>query len=322
MEMEAKECSDAARLITTAATGSAAAAAADGDGKISNPPSDEAKKQARDLEMSLKWAASFNDKRRSKRRTTAEETSSGTHNVIFTSYFTSIEDFQRKRRHSPNRFQYMADFYWSLKQHNLSAVIFHDGLDAGFQHRLTSDHPKLSFKEVRSLRGRSTNDARFYAYLEHLGERSDIERVLLTDVSDVVIQKDPFQLMSLLGDWLYVGTDIDIFPNMRTMPWIEERMRACFGNHSVERGELSRLLTMDTVYNAGSIGGSRETVLGFLAVMASYLDSVPQHLNCNMPSLNFALHRHFFERVFTGFPLHSRFLRHQTSPKGVYLKHK
>lgn len=262
-----------------------------------------------DLETSIKWAESY---------VTGHMPKTSDFNVIFTSYFTSTADSQRSRHQAPNRFQYMADFYWSLKKQGLRAVVFHDSLDASFQHRVTSDYPRLTFTAVTSLHNRSTNDARFYAYYKYLREHPEITRVLLTDISDVTFQNDPFELMSLLGDWLYVGTDIDIFPNMKTMPWIKERLWGCFGNKTIDDSELE----MDTVYNAGTIGGSRHTVLDALTMIVTYLDSSPVNLNCNMPSVNHAVHKHFFQRVFTGFPLNSRFLRYQSAPKGVYLVHK
>jgi nucleoside-diphosphate-sugar epimerase len=278
----------------------------------SQPLLPTSEKRISDLETTLKWAESYVQGKHKHEDA----------NVVFTSYFTNTDDFQRKRRYSPNHFQYMAEFFWSLKKHGLRAVVFHDGLDAGFQHRLSSDYPRLSFSLVESLHNRSTNDARFYAYYHYLREHPGIDRVLLTDISDVEFQKDPFQLMFFLGDWLYVGTDIDIFPNMKRMPWIEERLRGCFGDHSVDAGKLSKLLQMDTVYNAGTVGGSRAVVLNLLAVVVVYLDATPPSLNCNMPALNFVVHEHFFDKVFTGFPLNSRFFRFQSAPKGVYLLHK
>lgn len=280
------------------------------------------KKQIIDFEVSVKWAASYTNEKSSTITKTTTKTTRGEMNVIFTSYFTSTQDSQRQQHQSPNQFQYMANFYWSLSQQQLRAVVFHDGLDAGFQHRVSSYYPNLTFSEVHSLCNRSTNDARFYVYYKYLREHPEIDKVLLTDISDVIFQRNPFQLMSLLGDLLYVGTDIDIFPNMRTMPWIETRLRGCFGNYSVDSGELSRLMDMETVYNAGTIGGSRHAVLDALTMIVTYLDSTPKDLNCNMPVVNYVMHRHFFDRVFTGFPLSSRFLRYQSAPKGVYLIHK
>ena len=271
-------------------------------------------RQTTNLKKTLKWAASYRNERELSARKNAD--------TVFTSYFTSTEDSQRKRKKSLSRFQYMAEFFWSLKKLNMRAVIFHDGLESGFQHRVTSHYSGVTFSQVKSLNDRSTNDARFYAYLKYLREHSEIDRVLLTDISDVVFQKDPFELMTLLGDKVYIGTDIDIFPNMRSMPWIKTRLRDCFGNYSMDTGDLGHLMDMNTVYNAGVIGGTRRTVLAILEMIKVYLDVSPPSLNCNMPAVNYAVHKYFFDNVFTGYPLNSRFLRWQAGPKGVYVVHK
>ena len=265
------------------------------------------------VRKSLRWARSYES---DKRRRHEEK------NVVFTSYFTSVEDSQRNRRIKPNRFQYMMDWVLSVKDLQMEAVVFHDSLEAGFQHRVTQFYSNISFEYVESLQNRSTNDARFYTYLRYLEHHPDIHKVLMTDISDVRFQFKPFELMYLLGDWLYVGTDIDIFPTMKTMQWIHERLRGCFGNWSVDRGDLSSLMELDTVYNAGTIGGSRHVVMAALTRIVEYLNLTPTQLNCNMPAVNYAVHKHFYDMVFTGYPLNSRFLRQQATPKGVYIIHK
>lgn len=265
----------------------------------------------RAIRRTLAWAKSYTQPRAEKRK-----------NVIFTSYFTTAEDSQRNRRKAANSFQYMKDWFMSVKEQRLQAVVFHDGMDAQFRQRLTRYYPNVSYHYVQSLQNRSTNDARFYAYLAYLQSHPEIGHVLLTDISDVRLQMNPFQLMSMLGDWLYIGTDIDIFPSMQTMPWIHERLQNCFGNFSVRTGDLHSLMGLDTVYNAGVIGGSRHTILTTLTRIVEHLDIAPPQLNCNMPAVNYAVHKHFFDRVFTGFPLTSRFLRRQLAPQGVYIVHK
>ena len=277
--------------------------------KISSPLSLE-----KAIRKSLSWAKSYLSQKTDKKLTKK--------NVVFTSYFTSTEDSQRNHHIKPNKFQYMKDWTLSIKELGMQAVIFHDSLDAGFQHRLTQFYSNISFEFVKSLHQRSTNDARFYAYLNYLERHPNIDRVLLTDISDVRFQFNPFELMSLLGDWLYIGTDIDIFPSMKTMQWIHERLRGCFGNYSVDHGDLSQLMKLNTVYNAGTIGGSRDVVLAVLWRITEYLNLTPTQLNCNMPAVNYAMHKHFYEMVFTGYPLNSRFLRRQATPKGVYIIHK
>ncbi len=260
---------------------------------------------------SLSWAKAFESSREMVTR-----------NIVLTSYFTSEVDAQRGRHKQADRFTYISDWYKSVGRLGMSAVVFHDGLGPEFQHKLTQYHPGVSFEYVSSLNGRSTNDARFYSYLKYLEHHPDIHRVLLTDVSDVVFQMDPFQLMDVLGEWLYIGTDIDIFPSMETMPWMHERLTNCFGNYSVEHGLPLKLTQMSTVYNAGVIGGSRDLMLTVLGRVVAYLNTTPPQLNCNMPAVNIAVHKHFFEHVFTGYPLTSRFLRRQVSPQGVFILHK
>ena len=266
------------------------------------------------VKKSLRWAKSYQSQKTP--RNHKEK------NVVFTSYFTSMKDSQRNLHIKPNKFEYMRDWTLSLKELRMEAVVFHDGLDAGFQHRLSQFYSNITFQHVKSLQNRSTNDARFYAYLDYLERHPDIDKVLLTDISDVRFQFDPFELMSLLGDLLYIGTDIDIFPTMRTMQWIHERLRGCFGNFSLDHGDLHKLMDLDTVYNAGTIGGSRAVVLATISRIVEYLNLTPTQLNCNMPAVNYAVHKHFYDLVFTGYPLNSRFLRRQASPKGVYIVHK
>jgi len=244
------------------------------------------------------------------------------YDVIFTSYFSTEVDPQRKRHKHPNRFSYIKSWFLSLQKHHLKAVIFHDGLDQGFMDRLTHVYNNVTFHKVSTLHNRSTNDARFYVYSDYLKHHPDIRRVLLTDISDVVFQRNPFDFMDIVGDYLYVGTDIDIFPDMKAMPWLSSRLANCFGNHSVLHGEIFEMLRLAIVYNAGVIGGSRHIMRASLTRITWALDYTPPQLNCNMPAVNYVIHKYFNNITYTGFPFTSRFLRRQSSPKAVYIVHK
>lgn len=243
----------------------------------------------------------------------------GKHDVIFTSFFTSKSDPQRKKRVKPNKFEYMKTWYWSLRDRLMRGVVFHDGLDDTFINKVSDEH--IIFQLV-SLAGRSTNDARFYAYLRYLQDHPSIQRVILTDISDVKFQKSPFDLMDILGDMLYIGTDIDLFPNMASMGWLTTRLHKCFGRASVTYGEIASVLKLNMVYNAGVIGGTRSLMMEFLQRLTAVLNRTPRTVNCNMPAVNYVVHKYFDSRVFTGFPLTSRFMKRQGAPKGIYIVHK
>ena len=247
---------------------------------------------------------------------------SGQYDVIFTSYFTTAVDPQRSLHKHPNRFSYLSKWFDSLRELHLRAVIFHDGLDQGFMDRLSHVYSNVSFHRVTSLYGRSTNDARFYAYHDYLKLHPDIRRVLMTDISDVVFQRNPFDFMNLLGDLLYIGRDIDIFPDMLSMPWLSTRLAKCFGNYSVLEGDLHNMMRLAIVYNAGVLGGSRHIAMALLTRITWALDHTPPDINCNMPAVNYVVHKYFSHITYTGYPLTSRFLRFQYNPRAVYIVHK
>jgi len=246
----------------------------------------------------------------------------GYYDVIFTSYFTTEVDPQRSLHKHPNRFSYLSKWFNSLRKLYLKAVIFHDGLDQGFMDRLSNIYHNVSFHRVTSLNGRSTNDARFYAYRDYLKLHPDIRRVLMTDISDIVFQRNPFDFMNLLGDLLYIGTDIDIFPDMLSMPWLSIRLAKCFGNYSILQGDLHNMMRLAIVYNAGVLGGSRHIAMALLTRITWALDHTPPDINCNMPAVNYVVHKYFTDITYTGYPLTSRFLRFQCNPRAVYIVHK
>lgn len=180
---------------------------------------------------------------------------------------------------------------------------------------------QVRFVEV-GLQNRSTNDARFYAYAAYLAAHPSIRRVLLTDVSDIRLQADPFRLMDELGDRLYVGTDIDLFPDMAAMEWLDKRRRACFARAPGREADYARVARVQTVYNAGLLGGSRHLMLDMLDAVTTALDDADPAENCNMCAVNLALHTLFDSCIYTGYPLSSRFRMMQAHPKGVYVVHK
>ena len=239
--------------------------------------------------------------------------------IVFTSYFTSSVDPQRARKRKANYFQYMKTWYDSVNELDLHAIVFYDDLSQSFVDKLSNQN--VMFRQVL-LNEHSTNDARFYVWYQYLLDHPSISHILLTDISDVEFLKDPFHLMDLLGDWLYIGQDIDLFPNMESMPWLMTRLRQCFGDESVDHGEISRVKKLHLVYNAGIIGGPRGIVLTFLHRVINILDSTPSHLNCNMAVVNYVAHKFFDDYIFAGFPLTSRFMAKQSNPKAVYIIHK
>eukprot|EP00051_Salpingoeca_urceolata_P008654 m.107643 g.107643 ORF g.107643 m.107643 type:complete len:547 (-) comp15860_c0_seq1:305-1945(-) len=250
---------------------------------------------------------------------------------VFTSYFTSSADPQRAKQRSANRFAYMRAWYNSLKALGMHAVVFHDGLGTEFMKAIEGEG-HVTFHHV-ALANRSTNDARFFAYRDYLATHPAIHRVLLTDISDVRFQHDPFLLMSVFGNLLYIGKDVPLFNTMEEMGWMQRRVKSCFLGPSngrtvgqpgqrLGKNKISTLMATPPVYNAGVIGGYRDLMLEFLGLVTAALDTTPHEVNCNMAVVNMVAQEHFGHRVFAGSPLTSRFMQRQSEPRGVFIVHK
>ncbi|KAI0238655.1 hypothetical protein LSAT2_010618, partial [Lamellibrachia satsuma] len=249
-------------------------------------------------------------------RTFVQDTRGG--DFVFTTYFTSKKDPQRYRFTKANDLCYMSAWHDSLVKHGLQTVIFHDGLS----HKFTNHtEPFVSFKKVL-LGDHSTNDERFFHYLRYLESHPYIKRILLTDVSDVVFLRNPFDLMRLLGDRLYVGEDLLSSPTVSSNGWLKNKLTECYGRQFDTIGDTKSLSKFSVVYNAGVIGRPRNIVLRFLRKLTAVLNTSSPKKNCNMAAVNYIAHKYFDDIVFSGFPLTSPFKQFELVSPGVYLVHK
>ena len=130
--------------------------------------------------------------------------------VIMTTYFTGIEKKNFIYPHKDERefFEYMKAWFLSVARFGLRLVIFHNTLSIQFQTRIKHYYYNVDFVQVpKKLNGRSTNDVRFYYYYQYLLSHSEINSAVATDIRDVVDLGDPFEVMEVIGDFLYVGKD-------------------------------------------------------------------------------------------------------------------
>ena len=243
---------------------------------------------------------------------------SGNKDYIFTSYFTSKHDPQRSVTTEKNDFKYIGHWYSSIKAHNMKAVVFHDGLSAEFMQRIKQDYADIEFA-YWDLAGRTTNDARFLAYLSYLDQHPEIERIQCTDISDVVFQQNPFHLMTLLGRHLYIGQDLEGVEHFQDNGWIQKVTESC-GVHSFP--DFYRVKQYQYLYNAGMIGGDRSIMMNLLHKLKDAFDNTPPVHNCNMAVVNYVVHKYFDDIVFTGFPFNNFFKHRGYDYMGVYSAHK
>ena len=150
--------------------------------------------------------------------------------VILTSYFSKKPHPQRGDpdcvgitkggRVSQEDFSYIQDWYNSVHTLGLQARIFFDELSEDFLSEYTTDKIKFIKTNVEETRF-SNNDWRFFCYRDYLKSNKH-DGVFMTDCSDVIVAKDPAELLIGEGNdcQFYAGKDVE------GMKWSDYRFAA------------------------------------------------------------------------------------------------
>jgi len=232
-------------------------------------------------------------------------------NKILTSYFTSKKDPQRERYRQIENFDLMRGWWESLHEHEMEAVIFHDELSESFRSRYNSD--QITYRQVE-LGPRSTNDERFYKYLDYLTEHKEIKLVLLTDLFDIEFYDNPFELFDS-DHRLYCGGEERA---VAESSWIQKKLRTikmCMPNQKIDFQD-------QTLINPGILGGERDLILRTIEGIIAYMDHLPQVFNANMAVFNIVVRKMFDDdQIMYNRPLNSKYKTYQTGGD-FYVKHK
>lgn len=197
--------------------------------------------------------------------------------------------------------------------HKIRAVIFHNECSDKFCQKYSNKF--LTFEKWDQKNRPSYNDERFYCFKEYLKANSHIKRAISTDMFDVKIFGNPFELMDKEPNYhLYCGSEKGNVPGSYGRKWVNTKMRRC---------KLGIVPNEEMVYNAGICGGKADKLITFYSTMQKHFKNITPKENANMAVFNRSI-RDMKEKgwkIFTGYPLHNVFESNKVKP-GTYVKHK
>lgn len=240
--------------------------------------------------------------------------------VVLTCYMTSKQDPQRHIIHESNNYEYMKPWYETMCKLGLHGIIFHDNLNDEFINKYQTD--KIFFK--KAVMGKySINDERYMLYYKFLLENS-YKYILMTDISDVHINKNPFDVIT--DDKIFVGTNVvGKGPETNTPRWEERRKWKLdpFNKKIVDAGFDASGFHPGTkqIYSAGLLGGNYQKIMWFLIEMLNVMFLIDSVKNYNMIIFNYVIYKYLLEDydkktfctkyVHTGHPFNSLFGRNE-----------
>jgi hypothetical protein len=231
---------------------------------------------------------------------------------ILTTFFTKGRDPQRTQNWTPDDFDKMSNFYNSITKNDLDCIIFHDNFSNSFVEKYRTE--KIKFIKVDSS-GLNLLDVRWPIYKKYLENDSSIKNLFCLDISDIVIQNNPFP--HIQKDKIYCGDEEGINGNSN---WMMHGY-SCLNNLEMEKNKESYL--SKKILNAGILGGNKQIVYTVICKMSDILEeSNVQHATVDMCALNYVLYTYYPEKIVHGYPVNTVFNKYETENQTAWFRHK
>lgn len=223
-------------------------------------------------------------------------------NIILTAYFTTKKDPQRNVFWGSNDYSIIKNWYESIVRLGLHGIIFHDSLSQEFIEKYSNDNVKFIPFTLGQM---STNDERYFCFYHYL-KNNRYDHIVMTDLSDVEIMRDPFEFVA--GDsQIYSGRDEERY----TTSYFHDTRLEYF---PIDRGRI--------LANCGAIGGKYDNIMMMLESMVSLLEKYKdkEYRLTDMQVFNHFLYT-LFDNVHVGYPFTSKFKKYEKEGN-FYIRHK
>jgi hypothetical protein len=227
--------------------------------------------------------------------------------LVLGCHISGVCDVNRSQMLSDDDFSIIEQWANSISKSNLQAIIFHNNFSEETILKHQSNH-LIFVKIVHDVRF-NPNVFRYSIYSQFLKKYSDkIESLFVTDVSDVLVLKNPFiqPLFRNNPDFVFCGDEQTIWDN----EWMHQH-----GTHL--RSQISDYYEIESEYksqtllNCGIIGGT-------IQMIKPLIESIWQHhefYNFNNTSsftgdmgvFNYVLRKKHTNHIMHGFPINTIF---------------
>ena len=227
--------------------------------------------------------------------------------LILGCHITGVYDVNRSQMLKDDDFSIIENWVNSISKLNLQAIIFHNNFSESTV--LKHQSKNLLFIRITHDEEFNPNIFRYFIYNQFLKKYCNkIDSLFVTDVSDVLVLKNPFiqPLFIEKFDCVFCGDE----PTYWNNEWMH-----LHGTHL--RNRINDYFEIETknkshqLLNCGIIGGN-------VSVMNSLIESIWQLHNTynfdnktsytgDMGAFNYLLRKHYYEKIIHGSPVNSEF---------------
>lgn len=242
--------------------------------------------------------------------------------IVMACHFTGIYDVNRNYILNDNDFSLVKDWADSLQRNNVVGILFHNN----FSEVTTSTYENkwLHFVKVDYEPDFNPNVYRYSIYDQFLQtHRSQLTNVFLTDVTDVVMLKNPFV------DPFFFEQDHLIFcgdePTQFNNPWMLEH-GTHFRSKMPDYGAVEVEHANAVLLNCGIVGGHIKQMAGFVEglwqIHNNYNHNNRTAYTGDMGAFNYLLRKNYSEAIYHGAPVNTIFKAYETERTDCWFRHK
>ena len=243
-------------------------------------------------------------------------------NIILACHIAGVYDVNRSTTLEHDDYALVQAWAESIQALGLQCVLFHNNFSEETCEKYSNEN--ISFIKIEYNEKWNPNVFRYFIYHDFLlNFTSTIKSVFITDVSDVVVVKNPFEafLFQENRDALFCGDE----PKTLDNEWMNDHSTH-LRNQITGFEEYEQSFAQSTLLNCGIIGGSTTVMLNFLESLCSVHEQFNQEnttaFTGDMGAFNYISRTQFNDRLIHGAPVNSIFKEYEGSRMDCWFRHK
>ncbi len=242
--------------------------------------------------------------------------------IIMACHIAGVYDVNRNHTVQPDDYTQVKEWVESIIHHNLSGILFHNHFSSDTLEK--NNHKNIQFIQIEYDQTFNPNVFRYFVYQDFLKQQGHtIKHLFLTDVSDVVVVKNPFIDPFFLKrpDTIFCGDE----PKMLNDEWMHAHsthLRSHIPGFSIFESNFQH----ETLLNCGIAGGPIHLMLDLLQSLCdlhrSYNQNNKTAFTGDMGAFNYILRTQFNDCIHHGFPCNTTFKGYELNRTDCWFRHK
>lgn len=242
-------------------------------------------------------------------------------NVILASLITGVYDVNRSETLKDDDFSVVEAWANSISNLKLQGIIFHNNFsDATCK---ANESEFIRFVKVNYNPQFNPNVFRYFVYNNFFNENSHLlKNVFVTDVSDVIVLKNPFveKLYLENNNTIFCGDESEILDN----DWMQKHSQHLRAN-IVDYANYEAFYKNETLLNCGVIGGNFSLMSIFIDQLCTIHEQFNNDNNTaytgDMGAFNYLIRTRYNDKVIHGNPVNTVF-KEYSKDTSCWFKHK